>query len=212
MEKNSEKLKKRETTQCRSLVFIVETRQGETEETSQQMIVQGYAAVFNTPTELFEIDGIKYREQIDARAFDNAKMDDVIFNYNHEGRVYARTRNGTLKLEIREKGLWIEADIGGTEEGRKLYEEIKGGYIDRMSFQFTVKQETFDKENHLWTVKEVNRLYDVAAVSIPAYDDTLIEARKKFAMENANGAYMEHEKDMNLRRRKLELRTKIFIM
>jgi HK97 family phage prohead protease len=110
-------------------------------------------------------------------------MNDVIFNYNHEGKVLARTRNKTLELNIDEKGLKIRARLDGTDEGRKLYEEIKGGYVDRMSFAFRTQEESFDKENNQWNIRKIKRLYDVSAVSIPAYDDTSISARKSFILE-----------------------------
>lgn len=150
---------------------------------SEELYVEGYAAVFDSPTVLFEYDGIEYKEQICRGAFDNCNMTDVIFNYNHQGKVMARTRNKTLELKVDEKGLFVRARLDGTEEGRNLYEEIKGGYIDRMSFAFTVNEESYDKANHQWNVRGVKRLYDVSAVSIPAYDDTSISARKNFILE-----------------------------
>ena len=109
-------------------------------------------------------------------------MSDVIFQYNHEGRVFARTRNNTLEITPDEKGLFIRADLSGTEEGRKLYEEIKGGYTDRMSFGFTVAEDRTDKtgddpRTYLRTITKVGRLFDVSAVSIPANDFTEISAR-----------------------------------
>lgn len=158
--------------------FPVQTR--EAGEDTKELWVEGCAVCFDSPTVLFEMGGTEYKEQIDSRAFEECDMSDVIFNYNHAGKVMARTRNKTLCLEVREDGLYIKARLDGTEEGRRLYDEIKGRYIDRMSFQFTVREESYDKINHLWTVRKVKRLYDVSAVDIPAYDDTSIEARKKF--------------------------------
>ena len=96
--------------------------------------VRGTAVVFDTPTVLFEYDGVKYSEVIDRNAFDECDMSDVIFNYNHGGKVVARLRNKTLTLTIDERGLHMEADLGGTQAGRELYEEIDGGYVDKMSF------------------------------------------------------------------------------
>ncbi len=142
------------------------------------MYAEGYAVVFDSPTVLFEMDGVEYREQICRGALDDADMSDVIFNYNHGGKVMARTRNNTLSLTVDDHGLLVRARLDGTEEGRRLYEEIRGGYIDRMSFRFTIKEESFDREAHQWNVRAVKRLYDVSAVDIPAYDDTSIEARR----------------------------------
>ncbi len=197
----------------REIAFQVSARSlNDTEGENRDLIVEGYAVRFNSPTVLFEIDGVEYKEQIDDRAFQETKMEDVIFNYNHGGKVIARTRNNTLELDVREDGLFIQAKLGGTEEGRKLYDEIKGGYIDRMSFRFKIQEEAYDKENHLWTVRKVKRLYDVSAVDIPAYDDTSIEARKDFLLEADAQEEREREAAADLRKRRLKLKTKLMTM
>lgn len=192
----------------RSFEFQVRETQIENSDINE-LWVEGFAVRFDSPTVLFEIGGIEYKEKIDSRAFEDCNMADVIFNYNHGGKVMARTRNNTLKLEVREEGLWIRARLDGTEEGRKLYDEIKGGYIDRMSFRFTIRSdgESYDKENHMWTVYKVKRLYDVSAVDIPAYDDTSIEARKDSAVLEAKAQEQrEREAAADLKKRKLKLK------
>ena len=163
-------------TQYRNLVLeIRDSDDGE-------MIVEGYATTFNQPYQLYADGNMVINEQIDARAFDEAQLSDVIFQYNHTGRVFARTRNNTLEITPDAKGLFIHADLSGTEEGRKLYEEIKGGYTDRMSFGFTVAEDRTDKtaddpRTYLRTITKIGRLFDVSAVSIPANDFTEISAR-----------------------------------
>lgn len=159
-----------------------EIRAQETGDT-KELYVEGYAATFNSPTVLYEYDGVEYKEQVDDRAFEEADMTDVIFNYNHSGKVMARTRNKTLQLSTDSRGLFIRARLDGTEEGRRLYEEIKGGYIDRMSFSFTTKESAYDSENKMRTIRKVKKLYDCSAVDIPAYNDTSISARSFFELE-----------------------------
>lgn len=203
--------KMRTKTNRREIQFKMQAREAEQEE-DKRMIVEGYAVRFNSPTVLFEIGDTEYKEQIDDRAFQEAKMDDVIFNYNHSGKVMARTRNKTLQIETREEGLYIRADLSGTEEGRRMYEEIKGGYVDRMSFQFSIREEAYDKENHMWTVRKVKRLYDVSAVAIPAYDDTSIEARRNFILEADAQENRQRQAAAELRKRKLKLKTKLLTM
>lgn len=151
---------------------------------TEELYVEGYAVIFNEPTVLWEYDGVQYKEQVDDKALKDTDMTDVIFNYNHSGKVMARTRNKTLELKVDTKGLFIKARLDGTEEGRKLYEEIQGGYIDRMSFSFTVQESSYDSENHLRTIRKVKKIYDVSAVDIPAYDTTSILARSFFELEN----------------------------
>ena len=156
--------------------------------------VEGYAANYDSPTVLHEFDGIEYKEQITSGAFDQADLSDVIFQYDHSGKVMARTRNKTLQLTIDHKGLYIRAKLDGTEEGRKLYEEIKGGYIDRMSFAFNVKEDSYDREEHMRNIRKIKKVYDVSAVSIPAYDTTSISARSYFTAQQELIQKQEHER------------------
>lgn len=148
-------------------------------------IVEGYATTFNQPYELWNEPGYVFREQVDRHAFDDTDMSDVIMQYDHEGRVFARTSNGTMELRTDDHGLHIRADLSGTEIGRQLYEEIRGGYTDKMSFGFTVDEDERliqeDNENGtmtvLRTIKRIGKLYDVSAVSLPANNATEISAR-----------------------------------
>ena len=148
-----------------------------------EMIVEGYATTFNQPYLLRRTGDYEVWEQVDARAFDECDMSDVIFQYDHEGRVFARNKNGTMSLTADTVGLFTRADLSGTDIGRQLYQEIKGGYTDKMSFCFSVEeQERTVKENDektivMRTIKKIKKLYDVSAVSIPANDATSISAR-----------------------------------
>lgn len=165
--------------------FAIEVRSAE-EAKENDYTVKGYATTFNEPYLLYDWGDYKVYEQIDARAFDDCDMNDVIMQYDHSGRVFARTSNETLQLRTDSHGLYIEADLGGTEAGRALYEEIKGGYTTKMSFGFIVaedKREVInDRENNITTVNrtitKISKLFDVSAVSLPANDGTDISARK----------------------------------
>lgn len=149
-----------------------------------RMIVEGYATTFNQPYELYRMNDVIVNEQVDANAFAETDMSDTIMQYDHEGRVFARVKNGTLELTPDEHGLKVRANLGGTEIGRQLFEEIKGGYTNKMSFGFTVtgesKKRTKDENGNtviLRTIQKVGRLYDVSAVSLPANDATEISSR-----------------------------------
>lgn len=160
----------------------MECREGE----EDRMVVEGYACTFRQPYDLYDSADYKVTEQIDARAFDGCDMSDVIMQYDHEGRVFARNRNNTLSLMVDSAGLKISAELGGTDIGRQLYQEIKGGYTDKMSFAFTVaedKRETLcdhetGKVTVVRTITKIKKLYDVSAVSIPANGMTSISARR----------------------------------
>lgn len=152
-------------------------------EDSEKRIVTGYASTFDEPYLLFSGEGWEYWEVVDRNAFDKTDMSDVIMQYDHQGRVFARTRNKTLAVGTDDKGLFIEADLGGTELGRELYDEIRGGYTDKMSFGFTVNGELEEREKdengavkYTRHITSVSKLFDVSAVSIPANDGTSIGA------------------------------------
>ena len=160
---------------------VMETRSAE----DGAMIVEGYATTFNQPYELWRDNEMIVSEQVDRNAFAETDMSDVIMQYDHEGRVFARISNGTLELKTDDHGLKMIADLGGTEIGRQLYEEIKGGYTTKMSFGFRVRksERTVEEDEELGSITvhrkitEIEKLYDVSAVSLPANDATEISAR-----------------------------------
>ena len=139
--------------------------------------VEGYATTFDKPYLLYELDGVKFYERIDAHALDGADMSDVIMQYDHEGRVFARQSNKTLILVPDHKGLLVAADLGRTDLARGLYQDIEAGMITKMSWAFTVKEESYDRATHTRTILKIKKVYDVSAVSIPANGDTEISAR-----------------------------------
>lgn len=178
------------------------------EEQDGKKIVEGYATTFGNEYKLWGDAFYEVRESIDAHAFDDTDMADVIMQYDHEGRVFARKSNGTLEVQPDEKGLHIRADLGGTELGRQLYEEIRGGYTNKMSFGFTVsKQERTEEQVEAKTIVHrkitgIKKLYDVSAVSLPANDATEISARNF-----SEGVIAEIEKELlavQARKRKIQ--------
>ena len=146
-------------------------------------LVRGYATTFNQPYVLYEDDELIFREVMSDRAFNETDLSDVIMQYNHEGRVFARVKNNTLGLTIDNVGLAIVADLDGTDIGRQLKQEIRGGYTDKMSIGFGnvvsewATEETAGKRIETRTIISVGKLYDVSAVSIPANDYTSISVR-----------------------------------
>ncbi len=139
--------------------------------------VEGFATTFNKPYLLYELDGIKYYEEIDRNALDGADLSDVIMQYDHQGKVLARISNGTLGLEPTDKGLFIFADLSKSQAAKELFEEIRNGLITKMSWAFTVAEDKYNRETRTRTITKIKKVYDVSAVSIPANADTEISAR-----------------------------------
>ena len=143
-------------------------------ENDESYIVEGYATTFNDEYVLFEdYDGTQYKERVLPEAFDKeTDMSDVIFVKDHEGTVFARTRNKTLQLSLDDHGLKVSVDLSKTASARAMYEEIKAGMYDQMSFAFIVDRDEYDKTNHLRSITHIQKLFDVSAVSFPANPNT----------------------------------------
>jgi len=182
--------------------------------------VEGYASTFNDPYMLYEFDGVEYWEVIDPDAFRDCDMSDVLFQFNHEGRVFARQSNGTLVVEPQLHGLFVAADLGSTTSSRSMYEDIEAGLITRMSWGFMPDwdsiEDVYDEESRKFTstIHRVERIYDVSSVSLPADPNTEISARsyfdgaiKRIEAERLQSA-LEAQKAAELRRKRMELRAK----
>lgn len=167
----------------RSMPLNIEKR-AEGEEKS--FIVEGYATTFGDKYELYRDGKYIVMEQVDRNAFANTDMSDVVFQFDHDGRVYARTKNGTVELKVDNVGLHQKTDLGRTTSSRAAFEDIEAGNYYQMSFAFTVLSDEFDEEERedgsiilTRTITEIGKLYDVSAVSFPANPYTSISARTK---------------------------------
>lgn len=182
-----------------------------------EKLVRGYATTFDEPYLLYSDGDYQLWEVVDRNAFDKTDVSDVIMQYDHQGRVFARTKNDTLTLAADDHGLLIEANLGGTAIGRELYEEIKGGYTSKMSFGFTVRGDVWDRrmENGIEIstrrITDIGKLYDVSAVSIPANDATEISARSLADGEIAKlkAERLEREKREALEQKRAALRNRL---
>ena len=202
----------------RNLSVPLNVRKKEDGTDDDEYVVEGYATTFNEKYLLFEYKSnwdkkiYRFFEVVDSKAFNSCDMGDVIMQYNHEGRVYARTRNKTLDITPDEHGLKVRANLSGTELGKQLFEEIKGGYTDKMSFGFTIEEEKRDSHEEddvvtiTRTITKIGKLYDVSAVSIPANDATEISAR---SFQEGFIKELESERTKVEKREALRLRIKI---
>lgn len=134
-----------------------------------KMEIKGYAAVFNSP------ETYSYTEVIAPTAFDNADMSDVVLRYNHEDTfmVLARTRNDSLKLNVDEKGLYIDATLqDDITQHRDIFNAIKSGLIDKQSFAFVVDEDEYDYDTDTRTITKIGKVFDVSVVDQPFYNAT----------------------------------------
>lgn len=135
--------------------------------------------VFNQATVLAKDPwtGSEFHEIIDRNAFEGCDLRDVVLNVNHEGVPIARTRAGNLQLTVDDYGLKVSASLT-TSRGKEIWEEVRAGNLDKMSFAFRIGEEQYNKETNTRTVLKISRLYDVSVVTFPAYEQTCVFARE----------------------------------
>lgn len=160
------------------------------------MVIEGYAIVFNQRTLLYEVEGIKYYEVIERNALNTTDLKDICLKYNHgdNAKILARTRNNTLEINVDDKGLFIRAKLADTTDGKDLYSLIKRGDLDKMSFAFTVDDETFDRSDNTRHIRSIKKVFEVSVVDTPAYEGTSIIAKRcKEELTKEARAYIRNE-------------------
>ena len=151
-------------------------------------LVEGYASTFET-YDLWETGDEIVRERIEPDAFNDADMSDVVFLLDHTGRVYARTKNDTVKLSVDDHGLFTQTDLSKTSASRAVYEDIEAGNYSQMSFAFTVSddriEETKENDKTVYTrvIERIKKLYDISAVGFPANPTTDIGVATRAAID-----------------------------
>ena len=173
-------------------------------------LVEGYASTFE-PYKLIEIDGEDYNERIEPTAFDEADMTDVVYRVDHEGKVYARSSAGTIKLDIDEHGLHQITDLSKTRAAQEHFEEIAAGNYPQMSFAFTVAEDHYDAESRTRIIDRIAKVFDISAVSFPANPTTELHVRDYFngVIEAEKAAEAERLRAEEERRRDLEHREEL---
>lgn len=201
----NEKTKFKETAQTRALAVF--SSDSDAKRIESDFYVEGYAARYDPYVLYYDADGEPVFERFEPGCFDDADMSDVILVYDHAGKVMARTSNGSLVVSADENGLSFAADMGRTEAARSLYDDIKAGMVTRMSWRFRCGDYYYDTATRTIVHKTIKKVYDVSPVSIPANDNTEINARAWVDGEIVQAARREAEIDEQRRR----LRAKINI-
>lgn len=176
-----EKFKFKDLAQARSLT-LSPAADGSTRRFDVEQYVEGYAAGYDAYLLYDDGDYGKVYERFERGCFDNCDMTDVILQYDHAGRVFARTTNKTLIVEPDDRGLFIAADLSRTSRAIDLHADISAGMITKMSWRFRPDKYYIERAEGSKDVTivhtAVRKIYDVSAVSIPANNDgTEINAR-----------------------------------
>ena len=160
--------------------YDVELRAMKDEENGTYIV--GVPIVFDKETDLYF-----YKETIDRHALDNADMKDVRFLVNHNTDMIplARSRNNnansTMQMWIEEDGLHIRVnlDVERNTESKALYSAVDRGDVSGMSFMFAVDGDSWEgleSDMPKRTITSISKVYEVSAVTFPAYEQTSIQA------------------------------------
>lgn len=183
----------------------LELRIAQPEEGSDESyIVEGYASTYDSYRLFTDEDGIDYFERIEPTAFNGADLSDVVFRVDHEGRVYARTSAGTLKVWMDEHGLANRTDLSKTQAARELFADIAAGNYPKMSFAFTVAEDHFDRATHTRVIDRIAKVFDVSPVSFPANPTTELSVATRDYFDGV----IEIEKAERLERERREAQKK----
>lgn len=149
----------------------------QTREDGEDLIIEGYFAVFNS---IYEI-APGMTESVAEGAFDDQTDRDVRALTDHDSTlVLGRTKAGTLELRQDEVGLWGRVAINPKDsDAVNTYERVKRGDVDQCSFGFEIVDEEAeyrDDGSVHWTIKQV-KLHEVSVCTFPAYSDTHVSAR-----------------------------------
>ena len=165
--------------------------------------VEGYAARYE-PYVLYETEDGPIYERFERGCFTNCDLSDVVYQLNHQGTVFARQSNGSLIVEPNDTGLFVAADLGRTAAARTHHEEIEAGMITKMSWGFILGDHYYDRENRTIVHKTVKKVFDVSGVSIPANQNTEINARSWG--DGVIDLAVRSETELEDRRRRLRLK------
>ncbi len=178
-------------------------------------ILEGIPIIYDAPTDI----GGMWREIIDKGALDQADLKDVRFLVNHDtdSIPLARSRNNnansTMQMTVEEDGLHVRVDLDteGNPRAKELYSAIKRQDVSGMSFMFTVKNDKWDDVDSDYPTRHItalDKVFEVSAVTFPAYEQTSINARSvesgKASLESAREALENAKKTEELRRAIIE--------
>lgn len=184
--------------QYRSLPFSAPPQTEKKNKFDSDCYVEGYATTYERYL-LYDDGKTKVYEQFLPECFRDCDMSDIIFQFDHAGKVYARQSNNTLTVEPDPHGLFICADLSKTSAARSMFEDIQSGNVNKMSWGFLPDPDTLEiveSANEITIIHHrIKKIYDVSAVSIPANNDTDIQARNF-----ANGAIGDFMKEIQKRK------------
>lgn len=203
-------VKKHDDMEIRKFAFKIRAENSET----YGDYITGRPILYNSVTSLGGFD-----EVIETGALKDSDLKDVRFLVNHNidmiplARSRNNNENSTMQMSVNESGMNIRVnlDTENNSEARNLYSAIKRGDIDGMSFMFTIDDDEWidQKSDHpLHRIKRIGKVFEVSAVTFPAYEETTISARSKAALDSVRSQLLDSSEETELEGLKLKIQIK----
>lgn len=151
-------------------------------------LLSGYAIVFNSPSE-----NMGFIETVDSHALDDVDLSNVFALYNHDFNNVLGKTGKNLSLNVDEKGLSFSLELLPSDE--HIFELVKDGIINKMSFGFIVQDDDWQDETHR-TIKKLKSLQEISLVPVPAYEGTDIVAKRSLDMSEKTEETQEETPDL----------------
>ena len=195
----------------RAYLCEVQTRTDET----HGNVIEGIPIVYDAETDI----GGMWKEIVDRGALDQADLKDVRFLVNHDidsiplARSRNNNENSTMQMTVEPDGLHIRVDLDteGNPRAKELYSAVKRQDISGMSFMFSVKADSWEDLDSDYPTRHItalDKVFEVSAVTFPAYEQTSINARSvetgKASLDSAREALENARKVEELRKQILE--------
>lgn len=176
--------------------------------------ITGQPILYNSVTDLGS-----FNEVIEVGALKNSDLKDVRFLVNHNidmiplARSRNNNENSTMQMSVDESGMKIRVnlDTENNSEARSLYSAVKRGDIDGMSFMFTIDDDEWidqKSEHPLHRIKKIGKVFEVSAVTFPAYEEATISARSKAALDSVRSQLLDSSEEAELESLKLKIHIK----
>nr|DAE12295.1 MAG TPA: prohead serine protease [Myoviridae sp. ctQYc56] len=181
--------------------YSFEIRANEDKE-NKNYTLTGRPIVYNSKTDLGYFDEI-----IEVGALDKANLKDVRFLVNHDtnriplARATEKNKKSTMRFSVDKNGMEIsvELDVENNSEARALYSAVQRGDITGMSFMFTIdgeEWENLESEHPTRHIKSIGQVFEVSAVTFPAYEASEISARDKKSLDGAVNKARSNDLDL----------------
>jgi len=152
---------------------------------AKNLVIRGYAIVFNDPVEIYDAYYGKFTETITRDSLTTTDLSKVYLLWNHDTSLVLGRSDVNLRLEVDDKGLFYEAVLPNTQSARDAYNLLEAGIVDGMSMGFH-SEDFIDRSTGNRIIKTINDLYEISIVPFPAYEDTVAMVKREIEKQSTS--------------------------